>query len=104
MDFIKRIDARIDPEIEAMGAAYRHAARVKVTTRDGRSFQHEILNRRGSPENPLSHDDVVYKFRNVVESCLSAKNIERAIALVAQLDRLDDTTELFNLLAAAHNA
>jgi 2-methylcitrate dehydratase PrpD len=87
-----------------MGAAYRHAARVKVTTRDGRTFKHEILNRRGSPENPLSHEDVVYKFRNVVESCLSAKNIDRTIALIAQLDRLDDTSELFNLLAAARNA
>ncbi len=103
MDFITRIEASIDREIEAMGAAYRHAARVKITTRDGRSFQHEILNRRGSPENPLSHEDVVYKFRNVVESCLSVKNIDRTIALIAQLDRLDDTTELFNLLAVARN-
>jgi 2-methylcitrate dehydratase PrpD len=104
MDFITRIEASIDREIEAMGAAYRHAARVKVTTRDGRTFQHEILNRRGSPENPLSHEDVVYKFRNVVESCLTAKNIDRTIALIAQLDRLEDTSELFGLLAAARNA
>jgi hypothetical protein len=35
---------------------------------------------------------------------LSAKNIDRAIALIDQLDRLDDTSELFNLLAAARNA
>jgi 2-methylcitrate dehydratase PrpD len=104
MDFITRIEASIDREIEAMGAAYRHAARVKITTRDGRSFQHEILNRRGSPENPLSHEDVVYKFRNVIESCLSAKNIDRTIALIAQLDRLEDTSELFGFLAAARNA
>jgi len=104
LDFITRIHARIDPEIEAMGAAYRHAARVTVTTRDGRSFHHEILNRRGSPENPLAHEDVVYKFRNVVESCLTAKNIDRVIALIAQLDELTDTSELFALLAAARNS
>jgi hypothetical protein len=104
MDFITRIEARIDPEIEAMGAAYRHAARGKVTTLDGRSFHHEILSRRGSPENPLSHEDVVYKFRNVVESCLSAKNVERTIMLIANLDRLEDTSELFELLASARNA
>lgn len=101
MDFIGRINARIDPEIEAMGPAYRHAARVAVQTRDGREFKREILNRRGSPENPLSHEEVVYKFRNVVESCLSAKDIDRMIALTDQLDTTTDTTELFGLLAAA---
>jgi 2-methylcitrate dehydratase PrpD len=101
MDFIKKIHARIDPEIEAMGPAYRHAARVAVTTRDGRQFKHEILNRRGSPENPLSHDDVVYKFRNVVESCLSKYDIDRMIALTERLDTTEDTSELFGLLASA---
>jgi 2-methylcitrate dehydratase PrpD len=100
MDFIKRIHARVDSEIEAMGPAYRHAARVSVTTRDGRVFKHEILNRRGSPENPLSHEDVEYKFRNVVESCLSKVNIDRVIALTDRLDTTDDTSELFGLLAA----
>lgn len=101
MDFIQRIHARIDPEIEAMGPAYRHAARVAITTRDGRQFKHEILNRRGSPENPLSHEDVVYKFRNVVESCLSKRDIDRVIALTERLDMSEDTRELFGLLAAA---
>lgn len=100
MDFIQRIHARIDPEIEAMGPAYRHAARVAITTRDGRQFKHEILNRRGSPENPLSHEDVVYKFRNVVESCLSKRDIDRVIALTERLDMSEDTRELFGLLAA----
>ena len=101
MDFIKRIHARIDPEIEAMGPAYRHAARVTITTRDGQQFKHEILNRRGSPENPLSHEDVVYKFRNVVESCLSKHDIDRVIALTERLDTNEDTSELFGLLAAS---
>jgi 2-methylcitrate dehydratase PrpD len=100
MDFIGRIEARIDSEIDAMGPAYRHAARVGITTTDGRRFEHEILNRRGSPENPLSHDEVVYKYRHVVQSCLSASQIDRSIALIDKLDRLEDTTELFGLLAA----
>ena len=43
-----RIDAYVDREIEGMGAAFRHAARMKVTTRDGRTFEKLILDRRGS--------------------------------------------------------
>lgn len=103
LDFIGRVHARVDPEIEAMGPAYRHAARVAVTTRDGRSFQHEILNRRGSPENPMSPQDVEYKFRNVVAPCLSLGDTDRIVALVDRLDRLDSTSELVALLAAPRN-
>lgn len=102
LDFIDRIHAHMDSEIEAMGPAFRHAARVTVTTHDGRSFAHEILNRRGSPENPMSPEDVEYKFRNVVASCLSQADIDRVIGLVEKLDRLDTTNELMALLAAPH--
>src|SRR3546814_1584829 len=35
-DFIKRITARVDPQIEAMGAAFRHAARRSEERRVGK--------------------------------------------------------------------
>ena len=99
-DFIKRITARVDPEIEGMGAAFRHAARLSLTTRDGRTFMREILNRRGSPENPLKPEDIEYKFRHVVKSCLTPANIDKVMQLVAKLDKLDSTSELISILAA----
>jgi 2-methylcitrate dehydratase PrpD len=100
LDFIDRIEARADPEIDAMGAAFRHAANVTVRTRGGRKLSHQILNRRGSPENPLSPDEVVYKFRNVAESCLATADIDRVVKLCAQLDTLEDAGELIALIAA----
>lgn len=98
-DFIKRVSARVDPEIEAMGAAYRHAARIQLTTRDGRVLQHQILHRRGSPENALKPEDIVYKFSQVVKSCLPRSDIERLIRLAGELDRLESTRELIAIVA-----
>ena len=100
LDFIKRVHARVDAGIEAMGAAFRHAARVTVKTRDGRTLKHEILHRRGSPENPLKPADVEYKFRNIARACLSRPHTERVMKLVGALDTLDSTTELIGILAA----
>lgn len=100
LDFIERVHGHMDPEIEAMGPAFRHAARVTVTMRDGGRFHHEILNRRGSPENPMKPADVEYKFRNVVASCLSPAGIDRVVALVDTLERLDSADDLIALLAA----
>ncbi len=100
-DFIKRVRAYVDPEIERMGAAFRHAARVKITTRDGRSFEKMLLDRRGSPENPLKPEDVEDKFRHVVRSCLTRARSERVITLVQTLESLASTEELTGILAAS---
>jgi 2-methylcitrate dehydratase PrpD len=100
LEFIQRINARVDPAIEAMGAAFRHAARVTVTTRDGRTFTREFLHRRGSPENPLAPADIEYKFRHVARACLSPQNIDKVMQLVARLDTLASSSELIAILAA----
>lgn len=100
LDFISRVRAYVDPEIEAMGPAFRHAARVRIVTGDGRTFSHEILNRRGSPENPLGREDIEYKFRQVTASVLPKEKIERVIALVAKFESLTDLDELLPILAA----
>jgi hypothetical protein len=76
---------------------------VTVTTRDGRSFRKLILHRRGSPEAPLQPDEVVYKFRNVVRSCIPERRMSRILDLVRDLDRLDNTSELIDLVAASVN-
>jgi 2-methylcitrate dehydratase PrpD len=103
LGLIGRMSANVDPEIEKMGAAFRHAARVTVTTRDGRTLQKLILHRRGSPEAPLQPDDIVYKFRHVVRSCIPEKRMSRILALARDLDRLADTRELIELVAAKIN-
>ncbi len=103
LDFIPRITAYVDPEIEKMGAAFRHAARVKVVARDGRAFEKMPLDRRGSPENPLSPEEIEYKFRQVVRSCVPEERIERIVTLVRGLENLESTQELTSLLAAPVN-
>src|SRR5450759_388340 len=100
LDFVQRVRAHVDPEIEGIGAAFRHAARLTVKTRDGRILKREILHRRGSPENPLQPEDVEYKFRNVARSCLSQAHTDKVMKLVGSLDTLDSTAELIRILAA----
>jgi len=99
LGFVKRVSARIDPEIEAMGAAFRHAARVLVRTRDGRTFKGELLNRRGSAENPLKPEDIDHKFRQVARSCLSARDTDRVVALVRDMDKQQSLDELIDIMA-----
>ena len=100
LEFIGRVSARVDPEIEAMGPAFRHAARLKVETHDRRVLTREILHRRGSPENPLKPGDVEHKFRNVARGCLAPRRLERVVELCKTLERQESVGELIALLAA----
>jgi 2-methylcitrate dehydratase PrpD len=104
LDFITRISAHVDPEVEGMGAAFRHAARMKVTTRDGRVFEKLVLHRRGSPENPLAPADIEHKFRHVTSACLAPADIDRVVGIVGELERLDDLSGLIGLLGAPRDA
>jgi 2-methylcitrate dehydratase PrpD len=100
LKFIDKVSAHVDPKIERMGAAFRHAVRMVVTTRDGRRFEREVLNRRGSPENPLKPEDIEYKFRSIARACLTATDTERVLRLCLRLDALPSMRELIEILTA----
>ena len=102
-DFISRITATVDPEIEKMGPPFRHAARVRVTVKGGRVAEKFLHHRRGSPENPLKPEDIEYKFRHVVSACLSKADIDKVVKLVAGLDTMNNTSELLALVGAPVN-
>ncbi len=101
LDFITRITAHVDPEIEKMGAPFRHASRVAITTRDGKRHQKLALHRRGSPENPLAPEEVIHKFRNVVAPCMDKPAAEKIIAMVDRFETLADIGEFMPQLGAA---
>jgi aconitate decarboxylase len=98
--FIPRINVSVDQEIEAMGPAFRHAARLVVRTIDGRTFRREIYHRRGSPENAVSRQDVERKFTSNVESLLGRDSIERLKELSSKLDVLPNADGLVKIMGA----
>jgi aconitate decarboxylase len=100
LDFISRISVFVDREIEDMGPAFRHAARIVVTMTDGREFRREILHRRGSPENAVDRQGIEEKFSSNVEALLEHGSVERLKQLAARLDRLPNANEIIGIMAA----
>jgi 2-methylcitrate dehydratase PrpD len=97
--FIQRISAFEDEALEAMGAPFRHAARLELTTRNGRTFHHERLARRGSPENAVGEAEIERKFDDNVRAVLSADDAAQLRELVMGLDALGNTGDLTAMLA-----
>lgn len=103
LGFIERISAFEDAGLEAMGAPFRHAARLTLTTRDGRTFHHERLARRGSPEDAVGAAEIERKFATNVSHLLTADDAERLRGLVMRLEMLETTAEVTMLLGSARN-
>ncbi len=92
LEFITRIEARIDEEIDAAGAAGRHAGRIEVETLSGERFERLVKDRLGSPENPLSDDLIREKFRANAGTLLSDAAVKRLERLINELEALDDVS------------
>lgn len=76
----------------------RRVAIVEVTLADGTQLREENDTVRGTPENPMSRDEVVAKARDLVAPLLGANKCTRLIETTLQLDSVRDIRELRPLL------
>jgi aconitate decarboxylase len=100
LNFMSRIEIKEDADLESRGPAFRHAARVRVRTTDGRSFAREILHRHGSPENPVRWDDVERKFSANIAGLLAPDAGRKLLASCATLEKLANVKGISDVLAA----
>src|SRR6185437_11623235 len=98
--FIPRIRIEEDAELEGKGAAFRHAARLRVLTTDGRTLRREVLHRRGSPENPVTRADIARKFNANVERLLEPGARKRLVELCSSLETLQSVAAITEIVAA----
>jgi len=101
LGFMQRITVVEDPGIDAIGRQARHGCRMTVTMSSGAIFRKEVLDRRGSPENPVDDAAVTAKFRANVAGCLDERDADRVVRLVGVLERQDSLAELTAILGQA---
>jgi 2-methylcitrate dehydratase PrpD len=104
LSFIPCIKVFVDDALEAMGPAYRHAARVTVRTADGRAIAREVLNRRGSPENPVTREDVERKFAANLTDLLDRAEIDRLKSCALSLDTLANADDILGIVGPARSS
>jgi 2-methylcitrate dehydratase PrpD len=74
---------------------------VRIVTRSGEVRAAEVMNERGSVENPMSENDVIEKFQGNVASALESGDAEALLTRLLRLEEFADVTEGFTALGAA---
>lgn len=75
-------------------------ARVTVTTKDGKVYQETVFYAKGLPENPLTHEEAVAKFKHQVRFAIPEGAADKIVDYVMRFDELDDVTPLMSLICA----
>ncbi|MDD5264519.1 MAG: MmgE/PrpD family protein [Candidatus Bipolaricaulis sp.] len=93
-----KIQVVAEPAIDALFPKVKRAV-VTVTTEGGESYTRQEDFAKGSPERPLSDDDVAEKFRSNASSILSDRKIERIVEATFHLEQFEATGDYMRLLA-----
>ncbi len=88
-----RIEVAVDGEAEAAFPALR-AARVAVTTRDGRVRSHRQPTRRGDPDFPLSDAEIGAKFHLLADPVIGVEAAAEIAGALWRADELDSVARI----------
>jgi 2-methylcitrate dehydratase PrpD len=85
-----------DDELEKL--IPKRVAIVEVTLNDGTTLRERVEAVRGTPENPMSRDEVVAKARDLIVPVLGATKCDALVEKLLNLESLKDVRELRPLL------
>ena len=98
LNLLERIKVFADPEIDGLFPAVKRA-RVSITTLQGEKFQAEVDHAKGSPENPLTDEELISKFMANSAEVLSAERQKELIEKTLHLEKIEDIRDYIKLLA-----
>jgi len=96
---LPKIKVVADPEIDGLFPAVKRAI-VRITTNDGSAYEEQVDHAKGSPENPMSDDEVVAKFRANAAGVLTPEKQGRVIEATWALEDFVDISDYMQLLIA----
>jgi 2-methylcitrate dehydratase len=87
-EILPKIKVVADPEIDSLFPKVKRA-RVTITTQDGRTKTVQTDFAKGSPENPLSDDEIMAKFKANSAGVIGEKQMEDVLEKSWEMERMD---------------
>ena len=96
LNFMKKITAEVDPKIESLGHEFRHMASIELTTNDNKKFNHTEKYRKGSPENPLTKDQIISKFKSLASYSYDETQVSKIKEKIENIELSNNIENLIN--------
>jgi 2-methylcitrate dehydratase PrpD len=93
----EKVNMRLDNNLKANNPGSR-PCRVTVRLKNGQTFCREVQHAKGSPEVPMTADEIKTKFTDCARQTLSESSMQRVSEYLDQLETLKDIRPLCQLL------
>ncbi len=90
-----KIELHVDPSLKSHTAAV-----ATLTITDGRTYTERVDYATGTPENPMTDQQVEGKFRALAGEVLPREQVDRAAEMLWQFDKVSDARNVIPLLCA----
>ena len=97
LKFIACIQVEHEPKFEGENGRYRVACRLVVRCRNGAEHETTVLYRKGSPEDPMTDEQLMDKFRTLTKR-LDSPRAEQIVKIVSRIDDCENLNDLSQLL------
>jgi 2-methylcitrate dehydratase PrpD len=94
----ERAKITLIPDAELQSLMPLRVANLELTLSDGTQLRQRVDNVRGTPENPMTREEVLAKSRDLITAVLGEHKTSQLIAKVMGLENLRDIRELRPLL------
>lgn len=97
----QKVHPRVDEEIEKVSSREITPSILEVKTKMGKIHSQRIDIPKGHPRNPMSDEELAAKFIDCAHHAarpLKERNLNRLIQVVNNLEKLDDLSQLINIL------
>ncbi len=81
------------------GDQLTHAVRVTVTLRDGQTLTKQVDHAKGTPQQPLSQDEIWGKFTPLAESVMDDRDVKALQALLQDFCQLKNVKTMMEIIA-----
>jgi 2-methylcitrate dehydratase PrpD len=96
-EMMRRIKCVEDPSIEGE-FPQKWPATATLQTKDGRTFSVRIEYPKGDPENPLTWEELIGKFKGLSEPVFSKERMDEIVTKVRGLEGIDDIQAFVRML------
>jgi 2-methylcitrate dehydratase len=89
-EMIDKISMEADPSLDHVG----RGGITEIRTKQGNVFRQRVEYPKGDPLNPMTDEELEDKFREMAEKFMTKRQIEKTIATIHDMEKLDDTNKL----------
>jgi 2-methylcitrate dehydratase PrpD len=100
MELMKRVSLVVDDELEALGYD-QVRSRIRVKLANGEVIEGRYDVARGHPEKPMSWAELADKFFDCAGLVVARDRAERAVELIARVEKLPSLSPLLRVLGTA---